>query len=93
MYHRISVILIDVPSLTERLEDVPLLTEHFMDLVCEDYGMQKKIVTDDAIKELQNIKWTGNIREFRNVLERLIILCDDTITGNDVKTFAQPISK
>ena len=93
LYHRLSVILIHVPSLNDRLEDIPLLTEHFMNLVCEDYGMPKKIVTDDAIKELQNINWTGNIREFRNVLERLIILCEETITGADVKTFAQPISR
>jgi DNA-binding NtrC family response regulator len=64
-----------------------------MDLVCEDYGITKKTVTNDAIKELQNLKWTGNIREFRNVLERLIILCEDTITGNDVKMFAQPIGR
>jgi DNA-binding NtrC family response regulator len=64
-----------------------------MEIVCEDYGMQKKKLTDDAIIELQNIKWTGNIREFRNVLERLIILCGDTITGDDVKAFAQPIGR
>jgi len=93
LYHRLSVILVHVPSLNDRIEDIPLLTEHFMNLVCEDYGMPKKIVTDDAIKELQKINWTGNIREFRNVLERLIILCEDTITGADVKTFAQPISR
>jgi two-component system, NtrC family, nitrogen regulation response regulator NtrX len=93
LYHRLSVILIHVPSLNERLEDVPLLTEHFMKLVCEDYGMPPKTVTEDAIKELQKITWTGNIREFRNVLERLVILCEDTITGENVKTFAQPISK
>ncbi|MFN8258005.1 MAG: sigma-54 dependent transcriptional regulator [Bacteroidales bacterium] len=93
LYHRLSVILIHVPSLNERIEDIPLLTDHFMDLVCEDYGMPRKIVTEDAIKELQNINWTGNIREFRNVLERLIILCDNTITGADVKAFAQPISR
>ncbi len=93
LYHRLSVILIHVPSLNERLEDIPLLTDHFMKLVCEDYGMSPKTVTEDAIKELQNITWTGNIREFRNVLERLVILCEDTITGADVKAFAQPISK
>jgi two-component system, NtrC family, nitrogen regulation response regulator NtrX len=93
LYHRLSVILIHVPSLNERLEDIPLLTDHFMDLVCEDYGMPRKKVSDDAIKQLQNIKWTGNIREFRNVLERLIILCGDTITGDDVKAYAQPIGR
>ncbi|MDF1550594.1 MAG: sigma-54 dependent transcriptional regulator [Bacteroidales bacterium] len=93
LYHRLSVILIHVPSLNDRLEDIPLLTDHFMRLVCEDYGMPPKTVTEDAIKELQNINWTGNIREFRNVLERLIILCEETISGADVKAYAQPISK
>jgi DNA-binding NtrC family response regulator len=93
LYHRLSVILIHVPSLNDRLEDIPLLVEHFMDIVCDDYGMPKKAVSEDAIAELQNIKWTGNIREFRNVLERLIILCGDTITGADVKAFAQPIGR
>jgi two-component system, NtrC family, nitrogen regulation response regulator NtrX len=93
LYHRLSVILIHVPSLNERIDDIPLLVNHFMDLVCEDYGMTKKTVNEEAIKELQSIKWTGNIREFRNVLERLIILCGDTITGEDVKAFAQPIGR
>ncbi len=93
LYHRLSVILIQVPSLNERIEDIPLLSNHFMKLICDDYGMPKKTITDDAIAELQKITWTGNIREFRNVLERLIILCDSEITGEDVKTFAQPISK
>ncbi len=93
LYHRLSVILIHVPSLNDRIEDVPLLAEHFMNLITEDYGMPRKEITDDAIKELQKIKWTGNIREFRNVLERLIILCEDKITAGDVKAFAQPISK
>lgn len=93
LYHRLSVILIQVPTLNERIDDVPILAAHFMDLICEDYGMPKKELSDDAIKELQKIKWTGNIREFRNVLERLIILSEESITGNDVKAFAQPISK
>ena len=93
LYHRLSVILIHVPSLNDRIDDIPILTEHFMNLICDDYGIPKKNVTEDAFKELQKIKWTGNIREFRNVLERLIILSEDNITGNDVKAFAQPISK
>ena len=93
LYHRLSVILIQVPTLNERIDDVPILAAHFMDLICEDYGMPKKELSDDAIKELQKIKWTGNIREFRNVLERLIILSEESITGNDVKAFAQPISR
>ncbi|RLD69292.1 MAG: sigma-54-dependent Fis family transcriptional regulator [Bacteroidetes bacterium] len=93
LYHRLSVILIHVPSLNDRIDDIPILAEHFMNLICDDYGIPKKNVTEDAFKELQKIKWTGNIREFRNVLERLIILSEDNITGNDVKAFAQPISK
>jgi len=93
LYHRLSVILIDVPSLDDRKEDIPLLAEHFNELICADYGVSKKIITDDALEELKKISWTGNIREFRNVLERLIILCDKEITGKDVVAYAQPISK
>ncbi|HEX3007244.1 MAG TPA: sigma-54 dependent transcriptional regulator [Bacteroidales bacterium] len=93
LYHRLSVILIHVPSLNERIEDIPLLAEHFIELICNEYGMPKKGITADAIEELQNITWTGNIREFRNVLERLIILCDKEIKGEDVLAYAQPISK
>jgi DNA-binding NtrC family response regulator len=69
LYHRLSVILVNVPALNERLDDIPLLAEHFITLICTEYGMAKKSITPDAIKELQKITWTGNIREFRNVLE------------------------
>jgi two-component system nitrogen regulation response regulator NtrX len=93
LYHRLSVILIHVPSLNDRLEDIPLLADHFNSLICQEYGTQPKVITADAIKELQKITWTGNIREFRNVLERLIILCEKEITGPDVVNFAMPISK
>ncbi|MGE0087840.1 MAG: sigma-54-dependent transcriptional regulator [Bacteroidales bacterium] len=93
LYHRLSVILIHVPSLNDRKEDIPLLAEHFNQLICGDYGVPKKIIKPDAIKELQKISWTGNIREFRNVLERLIILCDKEITGDDIIAYAHPISK
>ena len=92
LYHRISVILIDVPPLNDRKEDIPLLAEHFNELICEEYGMNTKTITGDAIKELQKINWSGNIREFRNVFERLIILCGEKITGKDVIAFAHPIS-
>jgi DNA-binding NtrC family response regulator len=91
LYHRLSVILIHVPSLNERLEDIPLLASHFVSLICNEYGMPEKNITDDAIEELRKINWTGNIREFRNVIERLIILCDKQITGEDVKKFAAPL--
>ena len=93
LYHRLSVILIHVPSLNERKEDIPLLADYFNQLICNEYGMSVKKITKDAIEALQNIQWTGNIREFRNVIERMIILCDKEITSKDVKLFAQPISK
>lgn len=92
LYHRLSVILIYVPTLNERKEDIPLLADHFNSLICNDYGVSKKNISNDAIKELQKIEWTGNIREFRNVFERLIILCKDEITGEDVISYAHPVS-
>jgi DNA-binding NtrC family response regulator len=93
LYHRLSVILVRVPTLNERLEDIPLLAEHFIKQICTEYGMPMKEITREAIAELQKINWTGNIREFRNVVERLIILCDRKITDRDVMAFAQPMSK
>jgi len=92
LYHRLSVIILHVPSLDERKEDIPLLAEYFNETICEDYGIPKKTITPDAVRELQKINWTGNIREFRNVLERLIILCNKEITAKDVLSYAQPIS-
>ncbi len=91
LYHRLSVILIDVPSLNDRKDDIPLLAEHFLKLISEDHGMPPKTFTKEAIKELQKINWTGNIREFRNVVERLIILCDKVITDADVIAYARPL--
>jgi DNA-binding NtrC family response regulator len=88
LFHRLSVIVLDVPSLNDRLDDIPLLTEHFLTQICIDYGMAKKSISKDAVKALQNINWTGNIREFRNVIERLIILGEKIISENDVKQFA-----
>ncbi|HET6556482.1 MAG TPA: sigma 54-interacting transcriptional regulator, partial [Prolixibacteraceae bacterium] len=90
LYHRLSVILVHVPDLNDRLEDIPLLTNYFIEHICAEYGMPAKTIEDDAIAELQNIRWTGNIREFRNVIERLIILCDKTITKEDVLMYAAP---
>ena len=92
LYHRLSVILIHVPTLNERIEDIPILAEHFNSLICSEYGMSKKKIRPDAIDELKKVVWTGNIREFRNVLERLIILCRDEITGADVIAYARPVS-
>ncbi len=90
LYHRLSVIIIHVPALNDRIEDIPLLAEHFNEQISTEYGRPKMIILPDAITELQKINWTGNIREFRNVLERLIILCDREISGQDVTAFAQP---
>ncbi len=87
LYHRLSVIVLHVPSLNDRADDIPLLAEHFLTQICTDYGMPKKTLTKEAIKALQGVNWTGNIREFRNVIERLVILCDKTITDKDVKQY------
>lgn len=91
LYHRLSVILIHVPSLNERKEDIPLLIEHFTKLICEESGMPEKTFTPAGINEMQNLNWTGNIRELRNVIERLIILCDKSITEKEVIAYARPI--
>ena len=93
LYHRISVILIHVPPLRERQEDIPLLAEHFVKDICEGQGKPESYFTEDAFKELKNMPWTGNVRELRNVVERLIILCEQEITGDDVKKYAQPLGQ
>lgn len=85
LYHRLSVILIHVPSLNERKDDIPLLVEKFLEDICDDYGIAKKNISDDAIKALQDHNWTGNIRELRNVVERLVILSGKNITKEDIK--------
>lgn len=87
LFHRISVIEIKVPSLNDRLEDIPLLVDKFLADIAEDYGTQPKNTTDEAIKLLQSKNWTGNIRELRNVVERLVILGGETIDENDVKKY------
>jgi len=93
LYHRLSVILIHVPSLEERKGDIPLLAEHFNRLVCEESGIPPREFDAEAIQALQEMKWTGNIREFRNIIERLIILCGMKITAKDVLTYAGPAWK
>ncbi len=90
LYHRLSVILIHVPSLNERRDDIPLLAEHFLTMVCADHGIQRKEFTEGAVEELKAINWSGNIRELRNIVERLVILCGKTITDEDVKSFSNP---
>lgn len=90
LYHRLSVIIIHVPSLNERMDDIPLLAEQFLQDICSEYGIAKKEVHKDAIKALQKHNWTGNIRELRNVVERLIILSGKTITEADVNAYVIP---
>jgi DNA-binding NtrC family response regulator len=91
LYHRLSVILIHVPSLNERKEDIPLLTERFLQDICSDYGIAKKTISDEAVKQLQSYSWSGNIRELRNVVERLVILSGKTITKEDVTNYVLPV--
>jgi DNA-binding NtrC family response regulator len=90
LFHRLAVILIHVPSLNERREDIPMLTEHFLQLICQDHGIPKKSIDASAIEALQALNWTGNIRELRNIIERLVILSDQTIKSSDVKRYANP---
>jgi DNA-binding NtrC family response regulator len=90
LYHRLSVILIRVPSLNEREDDIPILANYFVEQICENNGRPPIQFTDEALEELKTIKWTGNIRELRNVVERLVILCDQQITVEDVQMYAQP---
>lgn len=90
LYHRLSVIIIHVPSLNERKDDIPVLVDKFLADICTDYGTSKKAIDDDAIKALQEHNWTGNIRELRNVVERLIILSGKIITKADVESYVLP---
>jgi two-component system nitrogen regulation response regulator NtrX len=90
LYHRLAVILIHVPSLNDRKEDIPLLAEHFLTMICSEHGIQKKAFHLDALEALKNINWTGNIRELRNIVERLIILCGAEISAEEVALFANP---
>ncbi|MCX6222080.1 MAG: sigma-54 dependent transcriptional regulator [Bacteroidia bacterium] len=87
LYHRLSVILIHVPSLDQRKEDIPLLTNYFIAQLCAEYGQPMKEITPEALELLAGKSWSGNIREFRNVIERLIILGGKTITEEDIASF------
>jgi DNA-binding NtrC family response regulator len=87
LYHRLSVIVIKVPTLDQRKEDIPLLVDHFMGQICQETGMQPRKVEPEAMKLLVDKTWTGNIRELRNVVERLLILSGASITAHDVKTY------
>jgi DNA-binding NtrC family response regulator len=90
LYHRLSVIIIHVPSLNERKDDIPPLVDQFLADICEDYGIAKKTIDDETMQLLQGYDWTGNIRELRNVVERLVILSGKTITVDDVKSYVMP---
>lgn len=90
LYHRLSVILIHVPSLNERRDDIPMLVDQFLTDICSDYGIAKKMIDEDAIKLLQQYNWTGNIRELRNVVERLVILSGKSITSEDIRSYVMP---
>lgn len=87
LYHRLSVIIIDVPPLSQRLEDIDDLANHFLTEICTEMGIAPKTLSPDAIAALKECEWTGNIRELRNVVERLVILCGNTITREDVKMY------
>ena len=91
LYHRLSVILIHVPSLNEREEDIPLLANYFMSEICASSGKPLILLEDEALAALQKIQWTGNIRELHNVVERLAILCDNRVTANDVTQYAMTL--
>ncbi|MBU6342899.1 MAG: sigma-54 dependent transcriptional regulator [Bacteroidetes bacterium] len=90
LYHRLAVIVVQVPSLNERKEDIPLLIEHFNRRIADDYGHPPKQFTQDAIRAMQDYNWTGNIRELANVVERLFILCDHVVTPEDVQLYVYP---
>lgn len=89
LYHRLSVIVIKVPALKDRKDDIPLLVERFLEDIANEYGAKKKSIDKEAIKTLKKSGWTGNIRELRNVIERLIIMCGDKITASDVTKYTE----
>ena len=87
LYHRLSVIVIQVPDLKDRSDDIPVLIEYFVDQVCTESGMHRKNFSQEAIELLKKRSWTGNVRELRNVVERLLILGDTTISAQNVKDY------
>ena len=91
LYHRLSVIIINVPPLRERLDDIPELVRYFVENISDEMGKATPTFTQDAIEELQKYRWTGNIRELHNVVERLVILCGSKIEGDDVRKYVQPL--
>ena len=92
LFHRLAVIIAQVPSLNERRNDIPLLISHFNEMICGEYGVAPKTFTNGAMERLQDLNWTGNIRELRNVVERLIILSGPVITLKEVEQYVTPVS-
>jgi len=88
LFHRLAVILMHVPALNERRMDIPLLANHFIQLICQDHGIPCKKLNEGALNALMELDWTGNIRELRNIIERLVILCDQEIDATDVQKYA-----
>ena len=88
LYHRLAVILIRVPSLEERLDDIPLLTDHFTNILTVEQGLENKRFSSEALQKLKKYPWSGNVRELRNVVERLMILGDNPITSENINQFA-----
>jgi transcriptional regulator with GAF, ATPase, and Fis domain len=93
LYHRLAVIIIDVPPLKDRIDDIPELTQHFCAEICKDYGIPEKTFDAKAMKKLQSLPWTGNIRELKNVVERLIILGGKSISAQDIDRFVLPTAQ
>ena len=91
LYHRLSVIVISVPPLRERKDDIPLLVNNFVGIISQNMGKATPTFTDEAMEELKKFKWTGNIRELHNVVERLVILGGSTITKDEVVKFGNPL--
>ncbi|MCX6241400.1 MAG: sigma-54 dependent transcriptional regulator [Bacteroidetes bacterium] len=91
LYHRLSVIIIDVPPLSKRLDDIPTLVQYFIAQYCNQQGKALLNVQEDAMEELRKMKWTGNIRELKNVAERLVILCDGSVSSEDIRRYANPL--
>ena len=92
LYYRLAVVLIEVPSLSKRKDDIPSLVEHFIKQICEEYGTAPVKVTKEANKLLQSVAWSGNIRELRNVVERMIIFCNKEIDESLVREYVIPVA-
>ena len=88
LFHRLNVIPIHVPSLNERKEDIPILSNYFLETICKEQGISKKKISSSAMEKLKEVNWTGNIRELRNIIERLIILCNNEITSEDIAIYS-----